>query len=623
MAELLLRDHTMTDFSRVYRVARLALLGVTPFLAGPLSSQQPTGPGALPASLIGRSATEIREADRAGLELWETETFSRAAAEQLQNLADWLKRPSSASASLSAVLSETVQSAQLRAPDLRQVWSDGVVEVWRSTDSEVAATNVHLGATAVTAALTELRFGFGPAAEIETEFEIVGVRARADTWETIQHVSISAFHPSGTVEYHGSWQIRWQEPGQELPRISSITLLASEEARSKASSGGAPQATSRRRWFSDATASVLGHNPSYWQQLEIGTSQWLRSIETSLGTDFIGHAGVSVGDVNGDLLDDVYVAQGGGLPNRLYLHQPDGTATDHSSASGADWLDRTLSALIVDLDNDGDQDLVVATEPALLLMSNDGSGHFRLRAALDQIRLVYSLAAADFDADGDLDLYAARYSPLRRGLDHVPYPIPYNDANNGADNRLLRNDGDFEFVDATAANGLTQNNSRWSFAAAWEDYDNDGDPDLYVANDFGRNNLYRNQGGQFRDVAAEAGVEDAASGMSVSWGDADRDGWMDLYVGNMFSSAGQRITFQRNFRPELPAADRARLQRLARGNSLFSNRGDGTFRDDSERAGVTDGRWAWSSSFVDLNNDGWQDLVVANGFLTAPDPDDL
>ena len=613
----------MTDLSRVYRVAKLVLLGLTPVLAGPLSAQQPTESGALPASLIGRGATEIREADRAGLELWETESFSRAAAQQLQSLADWLRRPSSAIASLRVVLSETVQSSKLRSPDLRRVFSDGVVEVWRCTDSEAVAPSIHQGVPAVAAALAELRFGVGSIGNVEAEFAIVGVKADEDTWETIQHVSIFALHPGRTVEYHGRWRIHWQEADQELPRIASITLLASEEARSAASPDGTPKHTARRPWFSDATASVLGHNPSYWQQLEIGTSQWLRSIEASLGTDFIGHAGVSVGDVNGDGLDDVYVAQGGGLPNRLYIHQPDGTATDHSSAAGVDWLDRTLSALLVDLDNDGDQDLVVATEPALLLMSNDGSGRFRLRAALDQVRLVYSLAAADFNNDGDLDLYAARYSPLGRGLDHVPYPIPYYDANNGADNRLLRNDGDFDFVDATAASGLTQNNSRWSFAAAWEDYDNDGDLDLYVANDFGRNNLYRNQGGRFRDVAAEAGVEDAASGMSVSWGDANRDGWMDLYVGNMFSSAGKRITFHRNFRPELPAADRALLQRLARGNSLFSNRGDGTFRDDSERAGVTDGRWAWSSSFVDLNNDGWQDLVVANGFLTAPDPDDL
>ncbi len=84
-------------------------------------------------------------------------------------------------------------------------------------------------------------------------------------------------------------------------------------------------------------------------------------------------------------------------------------------------------------------------------------------------------------------------------------------------------------------------------AASWEDYDQDGDLDLYVANDFGRNNLYRNDDGQFVDVAAEAGVEDISAGMSVSWGDYNNDGQADLYVGNMFSSAGNRVTYQRQF----------------------------------------------------------------------------
>jgi hypothetical protein len=171
--------------------------------------------------------------------------------------------------------------------------------------------------------------------------------------------------------------------------------------------------------------------------------------------------------------------------------------------------------------------------------------------------------------------------------------------------------------------GLGQNNHRFSFAASWEDYDNDGDLDLYVANDYGRNSLYRNDRGTFRDVAASAGVEDISAGMSVSWGDVNNDGWMDLYVANMFSSAGNRVTYQRRFLPSADAGTRADYQRHARGNSLFVNAGDGTFRDVSESAGVTMGRWAWGSPFADLNHDGLQDIVVANGFLTQELEDDL
>ena len=91
--------------------------------------------------------------------------------------------------------------------------------------------------------------------------------------------------------------------------------------------------------------------------------------------------------------------------------------------------------------------------------------------------------------------------------------------------------------------GIDENNRRFSRSACWEDYDNDGDQDLYVANDFGRNNLYRNDGGHFDRRCRLAGdVEDSAAGMSAAWGDFNRDGNMDIYVANMFSSAGSRIT---------------------------------------------------------------------------------
>jgi hypothetical protein len=163
-------------------------------------------------------------------------------------------------------------------------------------------------------------------------------------------------------------------------------------------------------------------------------------------------------------------------------------------------------------------------------------------------------------------------------------------------------------------------------AAAWEDFDNDGDLDVYVANDFGRNNLYRNDHGRFVDTAAAASVEDHGSGMSVAWGDVDRDGRFDLYVGNMFSAAGNRVTYQRRFTGGRSTDAVEQLRRMARGNTLFMNRTDAkeaAFVDESIEAAVWLGRWAWASQFADLNNDGWPDLVVANGYVTNDDKDDL
>ncbi|MGI9456881.1 MAG: FG-GAP repeat domain-containing protein, partial [Aeoliella sp.] len=155
------------------------------------------------------------------------------------------------------------------------------------------------------------------------------------------------------------------------------------------------------------------------------------------------------------------------------------------------------------------------------------------------------------------------------------------------------------------------------------DYDNDGDQDLYVANDYGKNCLYRNHNGHFSDVADAAEVIDFGSGMSVDWADYDRDGHIDLYVGNMFSTAGGRITSQAAFLPDAEGDQRSIYARFAKGNTLFRNRGDGHFADVGAATGVEHARWAWSSVFADINNDGWEDLLVANGYVTGDDIDDL
>jgi hypothetical protein len=284
-----------------------------------------------------------------------------------------------------------------------------------------------------------------------------------------------------------------------------------------------------------------------------------------------------------------------------------------------DWLNESRAALFVDLDNDGHQDLLISTMRGILVLRGDGAGRFAPAGELPTTE-GYSLAATDYDGDRLLDVYVCNYVQTSGG---GTLPSPYHDANNGTPNVLYRNLGGLRFEDVTERVGLDENNRRYSFAASWVDYDEDGDVDLYVANDFGRNNLYRNEDGQFRDVAGSAGVEDMAAGMGVSWGDFDLDGDLDLYVSNMFSSAGRRVTYQRRFEPEGGSAVRGALQRHARGNSLFASRGDGSFEDVTVSAEVFMGRWAWGAQFVDLNNDGMEDLYVPNGFFTNEDTGDL
>lgn len=381
--------------------------------------------------------------------------------------------------------------------------------------------------------------------------------------------------------------------------------------------------------FVDKTNAVARANDSFQTQLSYGMQHWLARIETAHGMNYFSKYGLAIADANGDGLDDLYVCQPGGLPNRLFIQTPQGTVLDESKEFGLDLLDRTTSALFVDLDNDGDQDFAAATLIGLLIFENQANAKFQLKLTVpfEDIDL-QGLSAVDFDQDGDLDLYQIvdYASAASRGRYGLPSFV-YHNANDGGRNRLIRNDidslGRWRFSDVTDAVGLNQKNQRHSLAAAWEDYDNDGDPDLYVANDYGANCLYVNQNGRFEERANPSGVVDFGSGMSVSWGDYDRDGNMDLYVANMFSSAGNRLTTQDGFLPELPGEGKLLYRRFAKGNSLFRNQGDGQFEETGKLLNVEIARWAWGSKFVDVNNDGWEDLLVANGYITTDDTGDL
>ena len=199
-------------------------------------------------------------------------------------------------------------------------------------------------------------------------------------------------------------------------------------------------------------------------------------MDWRFGTQIAGPHGLAIADVNGDGLDDVFFCETGGLPNRLFVQMPDGTAEDRSADSGLDFLEPTQSALFVDLDNDSDQDAVLASGRFVLFLQNDGAGRFTQRAIHSTSSMARSMAVADFDADNDLDIYVCGYFPRESVGEGVGLGVPCgpdHDANNGVANYLLANQGDWTFADVTQAVGLDINNRRFSFAAAWEDYDND------------------------------------------------------------------------------------------------------------------------------------------------------
>lgn len=548
---------------------------------------------------------------------WRTEELADKATALLKGIAKVLQDSAGtiSASDFDEMVTPQFRCGILRPSDLKVVFQDGSVVVRRPSQPPGDSLDmIYTGPEGMAVALGDFAHQLRDATGVRVSFKTFQVAVENATLTISSFFELTARRAQRTDQHNAVWISRWQVGPQADVEMVSIEVHDYEQV---------VYTSTMPTLLSDCTESVLGGNPSYHAQLRYGAGYWMRRLESNMTPRLLeAHMGVSVGDVNGDGLDDMYVCQPGGLPNLLFLQQPDGTARDVSSDSGVDILDWSYASLLIDLDNDGHQDLVVLTGPHVLLFRGDGRGRFAVRARLSG-GFEYALTAADYDCDGDLDLYFCNYfAKETQRLSQNSRTDPLFDSNGGGANALYRNNGGWSFTNVTSLVGLDQNNRRLSYAAAWDDYNNDGLPDLYVANDFGHNNLYRNNGGAFTDVAKQAGVVDANFGMSTAWGDYNHDGQMDIYVSNMFSSAGNRVTFQPQFMSGSAVAKSA-VQQLARGNTLLENCGDGTFRDVSVAAGVTMGRWAWASLFVDLNNDSWDDILVTNGYLTQDTIDDL
>ena len=365
-----------------------------------------------------------------------------------------------------------------------------------------------------------------------------------------------------------------------------------------------------------------------------------------------GPAGVSAVDYDNDGWYDVFFADG--ARPRLYRNRGDGTFVDATSDVGfPEDLTGVNVGIFADFDNDGYKD-------AYLGCFTDRSRLFR-NVAVDAQQLsrrkfvevtdtsgivkkgdgdfVVVASAADYDNDGDLDLYTGRYLDPRR---HLPTTLFYT--RNGEGNRLYRNEGNFRFTDVTKDAGI--NETGLTLGVAWGDYDNDNDLDMYVANDFGRDALLKNNGdGTFSDVSKESNAFDPGYGMSSTWGDIDNDGDLDIYISDVHSGQrwyGQAATLhkylvtsvrQGTIFEDLPVykeiynhvgADWSTYgDRTVKGNALYLNDGNGKFTDVSEATNTNPFGWFWGSTMFDYDNDGRQDLYAANGWITSKSTQDL
>ena len=512
------------------------------------------------------------------------------------------------------LLASNFGGVSLRPSESKRVRS-GVIEVHQSQflNQTILSRETFLGE------LQTALDGFSQIATAEfqiTGIEVSGEQASATEVKTgVRYELVGAGSGYYREQRVGYWDLDWLKTPSGEFRLQGWKALDETQSRS-----AAPV-------FVDITAQALGANGSYSAQLLHGSDYWRTVLDGASGIDIYGHNGVSVGDIDNDGFDDLYVCQPAGLPNCLYRNRGDGTFEDITESSGVGVLDNTACALFADVDNDGRQDLIVVCSNGPLLFLNQGGGRFRQKAEAFKFASTpqgtfTGAAIADYDRDGWLDVYFCLYI-YYQGTDQYKYPSPYFAAENGPPNFMMRNHRDGTFRDVTAESGLNQNNTRYSFCCGWNDYNRDGWPDLYVVNDFGRKNLYRNNGdGTFTDVAVQAGVEDVGAGMSVCWFDYDNDGLDDLYVANMWTAAGERISAQEIFQKGAPEDIRALYRKHAMGNSLFLGGGN-AFQDVTRSAGVGVGRWSWSSDAWDFDHDGFPDLYITNGMVSGPSPQDL
>ena len=359
--------------------------------------------------------------------------------------------------------------------------------------------------------------------------------------------------------------------------------------------------------------------------------------------------GIAVADVNGDGFDDIYITMRLGK-NMLLVNQGDGTFLEQAASFKLDLPGHTPCALFSDFDNDGDQDVILGRSLLKTSYLENRQGVFFQHPIPKFMPMaVLSMAAADYNMDGLLDVYVCTYRPAapagaspaggvaQSKDDDFDWPDEFFDINLAREYRLRvsehrkrkggtvldqlgppnvllvnRGGGRFEPAPENDTVGIWRN----SMQATWGDYNRDGRPDLYIANDWGLDVLFRNdESGGFTDITTQAGVTAYGYAMGASWGDYDNDGQDDLYVSNMYSEPGRRITKQ------IPGLEKMFIESAA-GNWLYRRVDNGKFEQvaglEPPSMTVMNAGWSWGGCFADFDNDSFLDLYVLNGYFTAP-----
>jgi hypothetical protein len=336
--------------------------------------------------------------------------------------------------------------------------------------------------------------------------------------------------------------------------------------------------------------------------------------------------GIAVGDVNADGYPDLFLS--GESLGRLYVNKgkaAPGQFSDESKKWGIpSGMDDGHGTLFFDMEGDGDHDLLVLrSENPSLILRHDG-GKFTdvsKETKFAPHKGAHVASIFDYDGDGDLDIYVAFYGNHKKNIGELQErALPSLDGRNGSPNQLWRREQDGTYTEVGAAAGVAD--PGWGLATGTFDYDMDGHLDIFIANDFGPDVLYRNRGdGTFEDLTDETNTGDRGSGMNVEFGDINRDGRWDIYVTNidMFSKR-IKVIFPRDDSTISIDESLTRAFQYLSGNKLYVSTTDPKAEhpfvaEEGVRFEPGDRGWGWDAGFFDYENDGDDDIYITNGWV--------